>query len=363
MEDSKGYYSLFGFTEEDKKLPFDEFKKKLKKKYKEMALKYHPDRQEGKNDKEKKEAEDKFKEIGEAYEILSDEAKKKEYDNPMSGFKFEGSPFGANPFGDMEDIFDNFGFGFGNRKRNKQNQIVKGQNIRITLDVSLEDLYNGITKQIRYTKKVQCHDCNGSGMTSESTKETCPNCGGVGTIFSQNGAWQTITTCPNCGGLGYIVKNPCKKCHGDGVVDESVVVDINIAKGFPSNSQMILHGKGNAVKNGIDGDLLVVINEIPHAIYKRQGNDLLISYNIPIVDALLGCEKEIQTIDGKKIVAKIKPLTKNETVLRFKGKGMPIYGQNGFGDMYAVFKYVTPEKLSDEEIETLKQLQGKGNFV
>lgn len=359
----KDYYELLGLTNDDKKLPFEEFKKKLKQNYKKLALKYHPDKQQGKSDEEKKIAEDKFKEIGEAYEVLSDEKKKNEYDNPIgsaSGFDFGSSSFNGGFGDDFEDIMRNFGFGFGDTNKNK---IRKGQSIRIVLPLSLEDIYNGITKQIKYNRNIICDECNGSGMGKDSRKETCTKCGGTGKVFTRNGNWQTIETCPHCKGTGTIIKNPCHKCHGNGVVIKSEIVDVDIPKGVFEGSQLVLNGKGNSIPNGIDGDLLVVIKEKNNDKFIRRDNDLYFQLNIPIIDAILGCEVVVDTIDEKKLTTKIQSGISNGSKIRFAKKGMPVYGsKNDFGDMYGIVNLVLPKKLSDEEIKTLKTLQGKGNF-
>lgn len=359
----KDYYELLGLTNDDKKLPFDEFKKKLKQNYKKMALKYHPDKQQGKSDEEKKIAEDKFKEIGEAYEVLSDEKKKNEYDNPMgfaSGFDFGGSSFNGGFGDDIENLMRGFGFDFGDTRKTKPR---KGQSIRIVIPLSLEDIFNGITKQIKYNRNVICDDCHGTGMGKDSRKETCTHCGGTGKVFTRNGNWQTIETCPHCNGTGSIIKNPCKKCHGSGLVNISEIVEIEIPKGVFEGSQLVLNGKGNSIPNGADGDLLVVIKEKQHDKFIRRDNDLYFQLDVPIIDAILGCEMVVDTIDGKKLTTKIQSGISNGSKIRFAKKGMPIYGsKHEFGDMYGVVNLVLPKKLSDDEIKVLKSLQGKGNF-
>lgn len=365
MEKQKDYYELLGLTNDDKKLPFDEFKKKLKQNYKKMALKYHPDKQQGKSDEEKKNAENQFKLIGEAYEVLSDEKKKKQYDNPMNASNmFDFGNFGGTSFhggfgDDIENLMRDFGFGFGETRKNK---IIKGQSIRISIPLTLEEIYHGITKQIKYNRNVLCPECHGSKMGKNSRKESCSACGGTGRILSQNGNWQQIETCPHCHGTGVIIINPCTHCHGNGVINQSEIVEIDIPKGVIDGSQLILNGKGNAIPNGVDGDLLVLIKEKPHEKYIRQNGNLFFQLNVPVIDAIVGCEVNVDTIDGKKLTTKIQNGTSHGTKIRFAKKGMPIYDKNDFGDMYGIVNLVLPKKLSDDELNALKNLQGKGNF-
>lgn len=356
--EKKDYYKILGLSEEDKKLQGDSFKSKLKKCYKKKALDLHPDRQHGKSDAEKKEAEEKFKEVAEAYEVLSDDTKRSQYDNPMSGF---GSAFGGfNGFEDIMNGFDPFGFNMGGAPKNP-----KGQTIRITIGATLEELYNGVTKQIKYKKNTKCSNCGGSGMTKESRKETCSHCGGTGQFFSQNGGWQTISTCPYCGGKGSTIINPCKTCGGGGLVEEPITVDITIPKNAPDGIQLVLKGYGGDAPNGgIPGDLLVVIREMPHAKFARQGNDLYFKLEVPVLDALVGGNVVVTTIDGKQLSAKIQQGVSEGAKIRFSGKGMPINeSKTAFGDMFGVVTLKMPQKLNATEIETLKTLQGKGNFV
>lgn len=355
----KDYYKILELDESSKNLPFDEFKKKLKANYKKLAMQYHPDKQQGKSEKDKKSAEEKFKEIGEAYAVLSDDEKKKQYDNPMGGgFNFDA----FNGFGgfnnSMEDIMAEFGFG-----TKKTNQVKKGQNMRITIKMTLKDAFEGVKKKIKYNKNTVCKDCHGSGMTSNSKKEDCPHCGGTGKFFRQQGMWQQITTCPYCNGAGSIIKNPCKTCGGSGVNTTQTTIELDIPKGINNGDQIRLEGMGNEIPNGMNGDLYVFVAIEEDAKFVRNGNDLYFELEVLVVDAILGCEKTIETIDGKKLVTKIKEGTTEGTKIRFANKGMPIYGSQGrFGDLYGVVKIIMPKKLSEEEKEILKTLKEKDNF-
>ena len=209
MGERKDYYKILGV---DKSATKDD----IKKAYRKLAIQYHPDKQQGKSDKEKKEAEEKFKEIAEANEVLSDDKKRAEYDNPSSNFKFEG--FGGRGF---SDFMNGFGFDFdfnpfGNK--GQQKRVQKGQSIRFNLGVTLEDIYNGTEKTLKYKRMDKCPTCGGSGKGHNSRVETCTHCGGTGQFFQQNGFVQTITTCPHCKGKGTILINPCPTCNGNGIV-------------------------------------------------------------------------------------------------------------------------------------------------
>ena len=360
LMERKDYYKILGLSDSDKKLQGDEFKKKVKQNYKKNALKYHPDRQHGKSDEEKKAAEEKFKELAEAYEVLSDDTKRSQYDNPMGGMNFD---FGG--FGNFDDIMNGFDpFGFGLNGRGNSQKVQKGQSIRITIGATLEELYNGVTKQIKYKKQTKCSDCNGSGMANGSKKETCSHCGGTGQLFSQNGGWQTITTCPYCGGKGTIITNPCKSCGGSGLVEKSTTVEISIPKNVQDGTQLVMRGQGGDAPNGgVNGDLLVVVREIKHNKFIRQGNDLYFQLDVPILDALLGGSVIVETIDGKQLTTKLQQGVSDGFKIRFSGKGMPHQDSNSkYGDMYGVVNLKLPTKLDENEINVLKSLKGKGNF-
>ena len=217
MTERKDYYKILGITDAEKKLQGNDFVDVVKTKYRKLALKLHPDKQQGKSDKERSEAEEKFKEVSEAYDVLSDQQKRQEYDNPMSGFGGFGGFGGFDPFDMMSE------FGFGSRNRGP----IKGQNMRIKINVSLLELYNGVTRKIKYNRNGICKKCGGSGKTSNTRVEKCPHCNGTGQFVTRNGFVQTITTCPNCGGKGTWLVNPCTECHGNGLSVEEVELEIN----------------------------------------------------------------------------------------------------------------------------------------
>lgn len=355
MSNKKDYYKILGITEEEKKLQGKDFENVIKKKFRVLCKELHPDKQQGKSDKEKTESEAKFKDVNEAYNVLSDPQKRQEYDNPMSGFGGFGGFGGFDPF----DMMSEFGFG-----RQKQ-RVVKGQSMRIVLSATLEELYNGNTRTIKYKRQGTCKKCGGSGKGANTRIETCPHCGGTGQVFSQNGFIQTITTCNHCGGQGSKMINPCVNCNGSGLELEEVNIDITIPKGATDGLQLVAQGQGCAPPNGngIFGDLLVVIKEEEHKTFTRNGNDLIFDIKIPVIDAILGCNKEVTTIDGKHLTTKIASLIEDGSQIRFAGKGMPIYGREHiYGSMIGVIRIVMPKSLNDEEKELLTELKTKEHF-
>ena len=356
MSERKDYYKILGV---DKNATQDDIKKAFRK----LSIKYHPDRNQG-----SKEAENKFKEVAEAYEVLGDETKRKEYDNPKSTFDFKMS--GGPDFGGMgmEDILRHFGmggfdFGFGTQR--KEPQQTKGSSIRIKMPLTLEEILNGVTKKIRIKRFEPCQHCGGTGMTSESRKKTCKTCGGTGTIFSNNGFMQMVQTCPTCGGNGYIIENPCHHCNGHGLVQNSNAnVEINIGKGVMDGMNIIYSGLGNAAPHGkgTNGDLIVVIEEIEHKVFEREGNNLIFNLDISAIDAILGCEMDINTLSGKTIKVKIPSGTENGQILRFKGYGLPQYGTNNYGNMVAVINLTIPKSINDNERKLLKKIKKEEHF-
>ena len=335
MNDRKDYYKILGITDEEKKLQGEEFEKVVKSKYRKLAIQLHPDKQQGKSDNEKKAAEDKFKEVSEAYEVLSDSKKRQEYDNPMSGFSGFGGFGGFDPF----DMMSEFGFGGGRQRQ----RVVKGQTMRIVVEATLEDLFNGITKTIKYKRQGTCKTCGGSGKGSNTR----------------------IETCPHCGGQGKKMINPCPNCNGNGLSAEEVQLEITIPKGAPNGFQMIAQGHGGAPMNGngVFGDLIILIKEKEHEKFERNDNDLYFDLEIPVVDAILGCNKEVTTIDGKRLTTKISSLIEDGTQIRFANKGMPIYERNGqFGSMIGIVRLVMPKSLNSEEKRLLNELKTKEHF-
>ena len=352
---AKDYYKILGV---EKDASADDIKKSFKK----LSMQWHPDRCH--DDSKKAEYEEKFKEIAEAYSVLSDPQKRQEYDNPMTGganFHFGG--FGGTNF---EDLFSSFGFNFnpfGNMHQGPQ--VVKGQSLRIVINLTLEELYNGAKKKFKYKRYDKCPTCNGSGKDANTVEETCSHCGGTGQEFKQVGGWQQIRTCPYCGGKGKILKNPCHTCGGEGLVLVENEIEVNIPKGSMDGFQFKLDGKGHAPKggNGEYGDLLVVVREAEHEYFSRSGNDLYFVIDINPVDAMLGCTKEVTTIDGRKLNTRIQAGVDNQAKIRFANEGMPIFEKpSKKGNMYGIVNIETPKVLNAEEKAILENLKTKPHF-
>ena len=360
MADTKDYYKILGV---DKSASQDEIKKAFRK----LSVKWHPDRNNG-----SKEAEAKFKEIAEAYEVLGDEAKRKEYDNPKSKFEFHtnGGPDFAHM--NMDDIFKHFhmrgnpfaDFDFGFNQQ--QDKPIKGGNIRINMKLTLEEVMNGCTKKIRIKRFEPCTHCNGTGMTTESRRKTCKTCGGTGTAFDPNG-FMIHRKCPTCGGSGYIIENPCKYCNGHGVVQNSTSeISFTIPRGVEDGMQIEYAGLGNASPHGkgTNGSLIVTIEIKEHDVFEKQGRDLVFDLNVNVIEAMLGCTKEINTLDGKTIKVKIPQGTSSGSELRFKGYGLPRYGNTigSPGNMIGIVSVTVPKTLNDNERKLIEELKKQEHF-
>ena len=357
----KNYYDILGITDEEKKLQGEEFEKILKKKYRKIALEKHPDRQSGKTAAQKKKMEEEFKEASEAYETLLN--KRKEYDNPKSSFDFSGGGNGAWGNG-FDDLFSHFGHGGFDFNFDSRNQQVKGTNIKITFELSLEDMMNGAKKKIKYRPLTLCTHCGGSGMDENSRKRTCKSCGGTGNIFGGSGFMHIRQTCPTCGGVGYIIENPCSHCNGHGIVRGEKEVELEVPKGVYDGLNLSYSGLGNAAPhgNGQQGDLIVHIVQTPHKKFERKGDDLYFNINLKIINALLGCKVNITTLDGRILQAKINKGTPDGTQLRFKGYGMPKFGNRGVGNMIGTVKLIMPSDLNSKEVDLLKELRKEEHF-
>lgn len=342
----------------------------IKKAYRKLAIKYHPDKNPG-----DKAAEEKFKEAAEAYEVLSNPEKKQRYD--QFGHAGNSAGFGGGGGGgfggmNMEDIFsqfgDVFGGGFGGgSSRGGGRRVNKGSNLRIKVKLTLQEIANGVEKKIKVNKFVSCKSCSGSGAQGGSAHSSCGTCRGSGQVTQVVntilGRMQTATTCPACGGEGQIIKDKCKSCYGDGIVREEEVISINIPAGVAEGMQLSMSGKGNAAaRGGIPGDLLIAIEEIEHEELKRDGNNLFYEKNINFVDAALGTQVEIPTVDGKAKI-KIDAGTQSGKVLRLKGKGLPDVNGYQRGDLLVNIQVWTPQKLSKEETATLEKLRSSDNFI
>ncbi len=349
-------------------VPKDADEGTIKKAYRKIAMKYHPDR-----NPDNKAAEDKFKEAAEAYEVLSDPDKKARYDrfghagvNGQQGFHSAESM-------NMEDIFSQFGdvFGdspfesfFGNRSGQRA-QGQKGSNLRIKLTLSLEEVDAGVKKTIKVKKRKTCTSCKGSGAKDGAVKN-CQTCGGSGFVRQIRstflGQMQTTAQCPNCHGTGSIVVEPCTKCRGEGRTIEDETLDIDIPAGVEDGMQLTMRGRGNAgIKGGPAGDLLISIEVKPHADLKRDGNNLIYELYLSFPDAAIGCSAEVPTLSGP-VKIKIPPGTPSGKIFRLNGKGLPSVQAYGRGDELIYVNIWTPKKLSDEEKRILEKLNTSPNF-
>lgn len=358
----RDYYEILGVA----KNASDE---EIKKAYRKLAIKYHPDK-----NPDDKSAEDKFKEAAEAYEILSNNEKRQRY-NQFGHAGVGGASGGGHGHGgmNMDDIFSQFGdifggaFGFGGGGGGSRGgrRVNRGSNLRVKVKLNLKEIANGAEKKIKVNKYVGCKTCSGSGAKN-GQYDTCKQCNGSGVVTRVQqtilGAMQTQTTCNVCSGEGRIVKDKCNTCHGDGIVREEEIITINMPAGVAEGMQLSMQGKGNAApRGGINGDLLIVIEEEDHPDLKREGNHLIYSLNISFPDAAMGTSIEIPTIEAKAKI-KIEPGTQSGRVLRLKGKGLPDVNAYGRGDLLVEISVYTPTHLSPDERKALETLKNSKNF-
>ncbi|MBE7176505.1 MAG: molecular chaperone DnaJ [Mucilaginibacter polytrichastri] len=349
----------------------------IKKAYRKLAIKYHPDKNPG-----DKAAEENFKEAAEAYEVLSNTEKRQRYD--QFGHAGTGSGYGGGGYGggsmNMEDIFSQFGdifgghnpfesfFGGGGGGQSSRGgrRVTRGTNLRIKVKLTLEEIAHGVEKKIKVSKLVSCKTCDGTGAKDQSAFQTCKTCGGSGTVRRVTntilGQMQTSSTCPTCNGEGTIITSKCTTCQGDGVVRGEETISINIPAGVSEGMQLSMGGKGNAApRGGVPGDLIILVEEIPHESLKRDGNNVIFDLHISIPEAALGTSIEVPTIDGKAKI-KIEPGTQGGKILRLKGKGIPEVNSYQRGDQLIQVNIWTPKALSREERELLEKLQDSPNF-
>ena len=355
MADKRDFYEVLGIQ---KGASEDE----IKKAYRKMAMKYHPDKNPG-----DKEAEEKFKEANEAYAVLSDPDKKSKYDrfghagvDPNAGFGGGGAGFGG--FGGFEDIFDMFGGGFGGfgGRGARRNGPRKGNDLQKSITIEFTEAIFGCKKEIKLTKEVKCKTCNGEGTAPGTHKHTCEKCGGTGQVsqVSQTpfGTFQNVSACDACGGTGQVIDKPCSDCHGKGSVRKTVTLKIDIPAGVDSDSIIPIRGEGEpGVNGGPFGDLYIVINVKPHKIYKRRGDDLYLTMPISYDQAALGDKVKVPGFNETYSYT-LAPGTQTGSNFRLKGKGVKNPRTGRYGDLYVKVNIEVPTKLSSKEKKAIKSM-------
>ena len=370
--EKRDYYEVLGV---EKNATADQIKKAYRKK----AIQYHPDKNPG-----DKEAEEKFKEAAEAYDVLSNPDKRARYDQfghaGMSGAAGNGGPFGGGFGGagmSMDDIFSMFGdifgghggfggFGGGYSSGGAQQRRFRGSDLRVKVKLNLKEVATGVEKKFKLKKYVPCSHCHGTGAEGSGGSETCPTCKGTGSVIRNQqtilGTMQTRSTCPTCGGEGKVIKNKCKECGGEGIVYGEEVVTVKIPAGVADGMQLSMSGKGNAGKhNGMAGDLLILIEEEPDKELIRDESDLIYNLLLSFPTAALGGAVEIPTVDGK-VKVKIEPGTQPGKVLRLRNKGLPNVNGYGTGDLLVNVSVYVPETLSKDEKKALEEMEKSDNF-
>ena len=357
MAEKRDFYEVLGVK---KGASEDE----LKKAYRKLAKENHPDLHPG-----DKECEARFKEINEAYEVLSDPDKRAKYDqfghaafDPSQGFGGGGGFGGFEGFGGFGDIFSDIfggGFGFGGGGGRNPNAPRKGDNLRATVNIKFEEAAFGVKKDVFVSKIEQCHDCKGTGCAEGTTAEVCPDCKGTGTVMSTKrtpfGMVQSSEQCPKCKGRGKIIHSPCKTCRGIGSVRRQHKVSVSIPAGIDDGQTISLKGQGNAGLNGGPaGDLLITVLVQPHARFERDGASILLDQEISFSQAALGAEIEVPTLDGK-VKLNIPEGTQTGTTFRLKGKGVPFLRNGGRGDQFVTVNVAVPRSMTSTQKNALRR--------
>jgi len=354
------YYDILGVSR-------DASDADLKKAYRKLAMQYHPDR-----NPDDKEAEAKFKELNEAYDVLKDKDKRAAYDQ-FGHAAFEGGMgggpggpgaggFGFDFGGSFSDIFDDlFGDGFGRRGGGggaRRSSAQRGADLRYDYQVSLEEAYTGKKAQVTLDTSVACDACSGSGAAPGSKPVECQTCHGLGKVRSQQGFFTVERTCPTCRGAGQTISDPCTSCHGTGQVQKEKTLSVNIPPGVENGTRIRLSGEGEAgVRGGPPGDLYLFLSVRPHRIFQREGNDLHVSVPIPMTKAALGGQIEVPTVDGKRARITVPEGTQSGRQFRLRGKGMPKLQRGGHGDMFVHVEVETPVNLTADQRRLLKEFE------
>ena len=366
MAEKRDYYEVLGLQK-------GASEEEIKKAFRKMAMKYHPDKNPG-----NKEAEEKFKEVNEAYSVLSDPDKKSKYDkfghagidpNGMGGGAggfggFGGFGGGAGGFGGFEDIFDMFGGGFGGfgggSSQRRANQPRKGKDLQKAISITFEEAAFGTKKKIELTKFVICPTCKGEGTKPGTSKKTCPKCGGSGQITQMQrtpfGQFQSVTTCDECGGSGKIIEEPCPDCKGQGKIRKTVTISVNIPAGVDNESVIPIRGQGEpGINGGPAGDLYIVLNVKPHKVFKRSGADLHLEIPISFDQAALGADIIVPTLEGK-VSYKVPAGTQPVTTFRLKGRGIKYLKREAKGDLYVKVNLEVPTKLNHKQKKAIEDM-------
>ncbi|MPQ45762.1 molecular chaperone DnaJ [Marinifilum sp. N1E240] len=360
----RDYYEVLGVSKSASEA-------ELKKAYRKKAIQFHPDKNPG-----NKEAEENFKEAAEAYEVLSNAEKRQRYDQfghaGMGGASGGGFGGGMN----MEDIFSHFGDIFGGSSffgggfgggGGRSQRVNRGSNLRVKVKLTLKEIAEGVEKKIKVKKYIECNSCNGSGAKDGSSFSTCSTCNGSGQVTRvQNtilGQMQTASTCPSCSGEGKMITNKCTSCSGEGIVRDEEIITINIPAGVAEGMQLSVGGRGNAARRGgVNGDLLILIQEEAHPELVRDENDLLYNLFISIPDSILGTAVEIPTIENK-VKVKIEAGTQPGKILRLRGKGLPDVNGYGRGDLMVKINVWVPNNVTKDEKKILEKLQASESFT
>lgn len=361
MAAKRDYYEILGVSK-------GATQEEIKKAYRKVAIKYHPDK-----NPDDPSAEDKFKEAAEAYEVLGDENKRARYDQFGHAGVGGASGGGGGGFHNMEDIFSRFGdvfggsgfesfFGGGGGGGRRQ-----GSHVRITLKLTLEEIATGVNKQLKVNRYHTCHHCNGNGAKNGTALSTCNTCGGSGqvrrTVNTMLGQMVSASTCPTCNGMGKMIKEKCDPCGGSGRLRKDDIITANIPAGVEDGMQLSMRGKGNVAEHGGSaGDLIIVIEEIQHAALRREGNHVTYDLYLSFPQAALGSVVEIPTITGKAQIT-IEPGTSSGKILRLKDKGLPSVNSYGKGDQIIYVNIFVPQNLSADERQTLERLRDSPNFL